>query len=75
MSPILWHYTLLCHYQTRSQKLQLGGSFVQNCEPFRQNTGPLSKIMELLNKIVGFFNNFVVFFKQNSGFFGKIMNL
>ena len=29
--------------QARSQKLQLGGSFVQNCGLFKQNTGPFKQ--------------------------------
>ena len=39
--------------QARSQKLQLGGSFVQNCGPFQQNSG--------------LFNKNLWFFKQHSG--------
>ena len=46
--------------QAHSQKLQLDGSFVQNCGPFQQNSG-------LINKFVAF--------SQNSELFGKIVDL
>ena len=59
-----------------TEKLQLGGSFVQSCGPFQQNT--FSKIVDLLwtlNNFVVFSNKIVDmqfwqicgFFKQNSG--------
>ena len=39
--------------QAHSQKLQLGGSFVQNCGTFQQNTG--QKFVIFSNKIVDLF--------------------
>ena len=67
--------------QARSQKLQLGGSFVQNCG---QSTGPFSKIMDLFNKIVDIltnlwffhlFDKLVVFPNKLVDHFGKIVDL
>ena len=43
----------------RSQKLQLGGSFIQNCGPFQQNSRLFNKFVVFSNKIVDLFGKIV----------------
>ena len=61
--------------QARRQKLQLGGSFVQNCGPFQQNSGLFNKFVVFSNKIVDLFDKFVAFSNKIVDLFGKIVDL
>ena len=61
--------------QACSQKLQLGGSFVQNCGPFEQNSGTFNNFVVFSNKIVDIFDKFVAFSSKIVDLFGKIVDL
>ena len=61
--------------QTCSQKLQLGGSFVQNYGPFEQNSGLFNNLVVFSNKIVDNFGKFVAFSNKIVDLFGKIVDL
>ena len=44
--------TQICACMYIGQKLQLGGSFIQNCGPFEQNTGLLTILWFFQTKVV-----------------------
>ena len=55
-------------YQARRQKLQLGGSFVQNCGLFQQNSGLFNNFVVFSNKIVDLLVKLWTFYLKG-GFF------